>query len=851
MAPARVPQRGAAAELSPAALGRAGAKGAAGSVFNRFCPASRAQPALGGSVADTPPAEMPLSSGPAGQPAAPRFALGFAALACLTGAMTLGYPALAGRFLASPISDQYVAGYAFREFAAASLRETGTFPLWNPYLFGGMPFVAAMHGDVFYPTFLLRMVMRTDAAMTWGLILHVWLAGVLTYAFLRSCGFGFYGALLGGVAYELSGQLASLVAPGHDGKLFVSALFPLTLWMLQRGVRDGRASSWGALALAVGLAMVSPHPQLTQYMLLGSGAFALYLARSEVRGGRVEQRVAVRRLSYALGAVLIGLGIGAIQYLPVIEYVDWSPRAGGLRTYELATALSIPPDELINGYLPQFTGMLDQYWGRNGTHFHSEYLGVGVLLLAGVGIGAGWGVEERRRSFALFWLGALLVALLWALGGHTPFYRLVYALVPGTKFFRAPSTVFFIVSFASAVLACLGAERLLERKVGTWYYVGWVGAAGLVAVLALSGGLTNVAAAIAGPERHDLVAANSTALARGAVRAFVFVAVTAGAGLAYLRGHLGQEATALALIAVVATDLWTVAHRYWLFSPPAAALYAPDQTIDYVLRQPEPGRVLALQLSADAATRDPFLRGNALMSHGIRQALGHHGNELGRYQELTRQLENLGNPNFWALYNVRYLLTNVAEPPVQGATRVVGPVSNARGSAVYLYEMPGDNPAAWVAPAIDRADDASVRETMLNPLFPVRSTALFDSAAAVTPRADLAKPPKPLTIKPMFSRYAPGRISVSLDAPAPRGSALVVSENYYPGWRATVDGRAAGVARADYTLIGVPLPEGARQIELSFVSESFEAGKEVTRAAIGAATLLLLGGLLVDWRRRV
>ncbi len=61
---------------------------------------------------------------------------------------TLAWPALAGKFLVGSNSDQYIAGYAFREFAASTLRATGHFPLWNPYLFGGMPFVAAMHGDI-------------------------------------------------------------------------------------------------------------------------------------------------------------------------------------------------------------------------------------------------------------------------------------------------------------------------------------------------------------------------------------------------------------------------------------------------------------------------------------------------------------------------------------------------------------------------------------------------------------------------------------------------------------------------------------------------------------------------------
>ena len=100
--------------------------------------------------------------------------------------LLLAWPALAGRFLVSEISDQFIAGYAFREFAAATLKAAGEFPQWNPFQYGGMPYIAAMHGDIFYPTFLLRLVLPTDVAMTWGMIIHLFLAGLLTFAFLRA-----------------------------------------------------------------------------------------------------------------------------------------------------------------------------------------------------------------------------------------------------------------------------------------------------------------------------------------------------------------------------------------------------------------------------------------------------------------------------------------------------------------------------------------------------------------------------------------------------------------------------------------------------------------------------------------
>jgi uncharacterized membrane protein len=210
----------------------------------------------------------------------PRRAGLWAALVYALCTFALAYPALSGGFLVNPRSDQFIGGFPVREFAAASLKAGHGIPQWNPYLFGGLPYIAAMHGDIFYPTFILRAILPTDVALTWSFIIHMFLAGCFTYLFLRGWGVRFYGALVGGIAYMLSGPIASYASPGHDGKLFVSALLPLVLWFLIRGVRDGRAWAWGGLAISIGLAVLSPHPQLLQYLLLVSGAFALYLAFS-------------------------------------------------------------------------------------------------------------------------------------------------------------------------------------------------------------------------------------------------------------------------------------------------------------------------------------------------------------------------------------------------------------------------------------------------------------------------------------------------------------------------------------------------------------------------------------------
>jgi hypothetical protein len=180
---------------------------------------------------------------------------------------------------------------------------------------------------------------------------------------------------------------------------------------------------------------------------------------------------------------------------------------------------------------------------------------------------------------------------------------------------------------------------------------------------------------------------------------------------------------------------------------------------------------------------------------------------------------------------------------------VVGPVTNAYGSTVYLFEIAEDHPDAWVAPVIVKANDDAVLGTVLDPRFDLRRAALFDSLSDVKGEAIEALP-EALSIVATVKQFEPGSIDIELDQPAPAGSALLVSENYYPGWRATVDGKPANVGRADMTLTGVQLPEGGRRISLRFSSQPYEKGRTTTQVALLIGVVAWLGGVVLGFRRR-
>jgi hypothetical protein len=260
-----------------------------------------------------------------------------------------------------------------------------------------------------------------------------------------------------------------------------------------------------------------------------------------------------------------------------------------------------------------------------------------------------------------------------------------------------------------------------------------------------------------------------------------------------------------------------------------------------------------LSFALKGAQRDAFVDGDALMTHRIRMVWGYHGNQIGRYNELTGfrgSGAQVFGRNVLALTNAQYFLTDVPEVPFIGnLKRVKGPVVNASGDTTYLYRFDTDNPYAWVTPIAVKAPDDQVLGTVLNPRFDVKRAALFDTSARVAAAQGVQSLPAPLSLTTTVRSYAPGQVDVDLNAPAPAGSSLVVSENYYPGWLATVDGKPANLGRVDYSLIGVELPQGARAVSLRFTSPAYQKGKLITWIAIALGLLMLAGGLWRDRRR--
>ena len=748
----------------------------------------------------------------------------------------LSLPMLRGLWLADRWSDQYNTGHAFHAWSAEWFRRLGHLPLWDPEVFGGLPF-AAGHGNAFYPTWLLRFVIPVTTAGNLSFFVHYILAGLFTYLLLRRLSVSWTGSVLGGLAYELSGLIASYPSPGHDGKLFASTALPLAFLALVLALRDRRPEGYPLLGAAVALALLG-HYQLAYYLVIAAGLFALYLASEgapDVRGARLL------RLAMALGAVLLGFGIAAIEIVPFFGYIPFSPRAEGYYGFAGSTSYAIPWDHVPEFFLKNFVGSRDTYWGSNPLKLHSEYLGLPVIALAALGAAT----RERRRL--ILWAGGIgLLFLLISLGAATPFYKLWWTVMPLVSKTRAPGMAFFVVALVTAIFAALGVDRALGkdgRRAMTPTLI--IGA--MVALLAITGAWGHVAEALArgiqaASGRAAVAAAHAqqSAIMWGAFGSGAALAATAALfGLA--PGRLTPRLGSLTLALVVGTDLWLNARSFWRYSKP----YEADPLVTRVAATPPPFRVLDLGAYP----------GSVLAAFDVPQVLGYHGNELRYYDELLggkNEWRNIGYLQLWDLLAVRYLIAPVGARKVDsipGFRRILDSVPTLGGEQANLLERVAPAPYARVVPGAVKGDSGAIIPTLLDPRMNYSRVVLFTPDQPVAPAPLKALPP-PSPSHATVTLWQPGRMSVALDPAPPLPSYLLIAENWYPDWQATTDGRPAPCLRGDYSLITVPVAAGTKTVELSFRSKLYERGRALTLGSLGLLVIAAAGSLAAGRRRR-
>jgi len=765
--------------------------------------------------------------------------------------------------------DTLSLGYMARDFFAQSLRQ-GVFPLWNPIILGGTPFLDSLAGgDSLYPTSLLLLVMEPYRALGWKLVLHVFLAGLFTYGWIMALGRSRAAAFLGGLAFLMAPFMVTLVFPGHDGKLFVTALTPLLFWATERALVGGSARAFAGMALCIGLVLLTTHFQQAYFLFGAVGVYAAVRAVLLWRGGGISMGLAGGRFGLFLAFSLAGAGVGAIQLLPAVGYVTEFSRRTATTTQATqegsvaySSSWSLHPEEVASLVVPEFVGnnaggadwASGTYWGRNPFKLNHEYGGLVVLLLAAL---AFFGAPSRGVRFTFLGIGG--VALLYALGVHTPVWRIFYEVVPGISLFRAPSIAAFLFGFAAVTLMAFGVDRVLElgedgagdeKREGKGIRRFLQAATGILLVgilLANTGVLTSAWTSVLGPTLDPATAQVLTRaqpfIARGFLLASLLAAGLAGLVWAFQRGKIPGSVWMAGVALLVAADLArvddpfirTLDFREWV---------AADPNIRYLRERKEaeePFRVLAMG-GASGLGQDvmPGI-------FGLELAAGHHPNDLARYRELIG-MEGSGIPaNF---FDMETGGLNLAVLSILNVRYVIWPVHQfgglPEGEVVMATSLDGDRPheAVYEIPTLPRA--RLVGEAILLPeeeTVPYLLSPDFRESEEVVVNQEFSfeLPGRRADGEVRWLERGPNRLRLQVRTQDP--ALLVLADNWYPAWKAKVGEEEAPVLRANHTLRAIPVKSGDHEVQVYYDAGSLRLPLLVTLVSLLFLAMTGLGGV--------
>ncbi|MFQ5678150.1 MAG: hypothetical protein ACE5HP_01665 [Gemmatimonadota bacterium] len=735
-------------------------------------------------------------------------------------------------------------------------------PLWTPFYGTGAPLMANFQSGVFYPPHWLFAVLGFFPAFNLLVVLHFILGGVGMYAFARRTRLSPFGSAVAAVSFMLGGYFASLL--NLLNALQAAAWVPLVGYFLLRLAEErSRAAFLGLVATAT-LGFLAGEPQTFVIGVLLVGAF-VGLRLLDAR----PTRAAAWRLLLLLGlAVLAVVGLSLVQLLPTAEMLAHSSRGTGL-TYEEATGFSIDPLRLLHlVFPPDYSDPVYRFGVRSqiGTTdpwLFSIYLGAVPL---GLGLFA-WREAGIRRE-ALFWTGAMVAGVLLGLGDHLPLYRWCFELVPGFAAFRFPEKFFLATGVGTAMLAGRGLDSLRVRGAGRRFAAS--------ALLLLAVGLGVKLAWLTGKEAFYTFARSRvptqnfvwnfdfTWLVWGRHLDILLALTTVGVAAIWLhrRGRLAPQRLAALLLLLVTGDLFLahrglnpVVERAFYEREPLLARYLPMEELRLTYRYratpfDELSGIVRIQprvaLQAQKWLWQQTMAPNTSQYRRILAPDTWDAIKLRRYvdqHEIYRVLPDAERRwRLLRLTSVKYAYHR-AWLAAEGYRAAVV-LDSVPG---YLYEVRDPLPRAYVVPrgTFYRDEVEALNAALDAGRDPEREVALVGSPELARNASERAE---------AWSARARGQAEIVSDSgevirvrlSVPGAGYLVLTDSYYPGWSAVVDGEERPVYRANFFFRAVPVGPGDRELVFRYRSRPYEIGRWLSLAA----GLTLLGGLGLSRRRR-
>lgn len=724
------------------------------------------------------------------------------------------------------VCDIYATSYPWLTFIN-NVFESGNLPIWNPYTFGGEPFIANPQTAIFYPiSTILLFILPKHLAIGYGVLIHVFLAGLFMYLLVRYIGLKRVSSLISAIVFMFGPFIISHT--GVPPLIHTVAWVPL-IFLLFTIALDRQSWQWGiVVAIFLAIQFLAGQTQIflyTVFLLFVYLLFRLYIVLRETKWDIRDKRCAIYIAMFIL-ILTISTLLSAVQFFPSLELSEYTIRSEW--TYKTASYDSFPPKHAITFLLPWFFGnpVDGVYWGEPSYGEVSAHIGIFTIVLVLLSI-----VFRRKNRYVQFFSVLMCLSLLLALGKYTHIYGLLWEYIPYFDMFRAPGRFLLLFTFSVSILSGFGYNFLAgtitpDEKLKIWKFVKVLSMLTilLIGVIVATYHFDGYAIQICKeamvqkyydysfmmPLDHYLQQANliySTILKDMYVLLFLSV-VTMLIITLRIKERIHVKHLSIIVILFVFSFLCFY-NMGFVDCRNINDIYYESEPITFLKNDQEIKQGLYRVFNFDfrgkgKPSEEEVIRelsGNTPIVHGIYGLNGDTGGNLIHYDEIynhIQRLENNTNHPVLNLLNVKYILTKT-QLNNSGFELVFNK------DDVYIYENKQVLPKAFIVYETD----------------------------------------KPVHSKLRIKKYSSNEIIIETDITD--NCILVLSEIWYPSWKAYIDNKPIDIQKRYTALMSVHLEKGQYEIRFTHESSSLRKGIWVTFSTIACLFIITVGTV---WSRR-
>ncbi|MFZ5874880.1 MAG: hypothetical protein ACOYXU_00595 [Nitrospirota bacterium] len=743
------------------------------------------------------------------------------------------------------ISDVVDGIYPLLHFVSDQLK-SGHLPLWNPLVFLGVPTVMlGVSNFVFNPLYVVLLWLLSPAtAHSLALLINLSLIASFSFLFFRLRGLTATASLIGAMVLTFNGHL--MVWLEYALADFAFAGLAVSFYCYEKSLHERRLRFVLANGLVIGLLLLGGSIQWVFFLVPLLGLYAA--ARTvEQWDGRETLRHRLSPLLRYLAPLTLGVLIAAPNLLFFAEYMGQSQRSIRPFDWVRAHTATFHPELFATLLFPNFFGYQPggQWFARGSAAVvfqnYNElgaFMGIATLPL----VPLAWRATTHRRM-VIFWTAIIIGAFLVAMKPPGLYY-LLYRYVPGFNGMQ-PTRTIILLPAAFAYLAAVGADALQRRPLSTAAAarLGW-GVLGLVAGLALvlvgsSGYFQQHPLVLRGVDlgRHFRIGNPDFAWP------LALLAFVGASFVLFSRRTIGVVGLGAALLALLVVDLTSFGLRINTRSE-RSLLYPTTPSLRFLAEDRDTYRTLPLGLHY-----------NTLMPFGIATLGGYASMFPASYLALISAMEAQQDPrvnvaernqNYVApigyrshllpMLNVKYLITPPRPPQAQLHPDDAARLESRHRSDLEVFLVKDALPRAYAVPAVRQVSGLSeATAAMLAPEFdPTRTAIVETDVPELADGSDIGGTVR--MTPPTIHRPDTDQLDVDTDYTHP--TLLVISEQFFPGWKAFLDGAPAPLLRVDGVLMGTVVPEGRHRVTLRFQPTSITVGSWIATAA--AALMIVL-----------